>query len=116
MDTVQQLEQQRRAVLEQMQAIRSMQRGTVNEQYLKVPHKGRAQPVVCGPYYVLTSKRAGRTVSRRLTGPDQVAAARADVAAHRQFVELCQQFERLTEQLGHLERSGRVGQEKKRRS
>ena len=106
MDTVQQLEQRRRAILEQMAAIRSMRRGTVNQQYLRVPHKGRASPKLCGPYFVLTGKRAGRTVSQRLTSPQQVAAARADIAAHQRFVELCKEFEQLTEQLGQLERAG----------
>lgn len=115
MDTVQQLEQRRRAVLEQMLTIRSMQRGTVSQQYLKVPHKGQAA-ALCGPYYVLTRKQAGKTVSRRVPA-GQVEQARSDVAAHRRFVDLCQQFERLTEQLGQLERAGGgQGQEKKRRS
>jgi hypothetical protein len=115
MDTVQQVEQRRRAVLEQMGAIRSMRRGTVNEQYLKVPHKGRAAPTLCGPYYVLTRKQAGRTVSRRVPG-GQVEQARADVAAYRRFVDLCQQFEQLTEQLGPLERRSGADPGKKRRS
>ncbi len=116
MDTVQQLERRRRAVLKEMDSIRSMRRGTVTEQYLKVPHKGQAAPSLCGPYYVRTTKRAGKTVSQRVPA-GQVEQARADVAAHRRFVELCRQFEQLTEQLGQLERAGGgPGQEKKRRS
>lgn len=115
MDTVRRLEQQRRAVLEQMEAIRSMRRGTVNEQYVKVPHKGRTEPILRGPYYVLTTKRGGRTVSQRLTGPEQVAAARSDVAAYKRFVELCRRYEDLTEALGQLERGPGVGQKKERR-
>ena len=49
MDTVRQLEQRRQALLRQMGAIRSMRRGTINEQFLKVPHKGRPEPGLCGP-------------------------------------------------------------------
>ena len=116
MDTVQQLERRRDAVLEQMGSIRSMRSGTVNEQYLKVPHKGRAEPKLCGPYFLLTHKQAGRTVSRRLTSLEQVSAARADIAAHKRFVELCKQFEQLTEQLGQLERTSGQDPGKKRRS
>ena len=116
MDAVQQLERQRAAVVEQMLGIRAMQRGTVNQQYLKVPHKGRAEPARCGPYYVFSRKQAGRTVSRRVP-PGQVEQVRADVAAYRRFAALCQEFERLTEQLGQWERAGGgPGQEKKRRS
>jgi hypothetical protein len=116
MDTVQQLERRRDAVLEQMGSIRSMRSGTVNEQYLRVPHKGRPEPKLCGPYFLLTRKQAGRTVSQRLTSLEQVSTARADIAAHKRFVELCKEFERLTEQLGQLERAAAGGQEKKRRS
>ena len=114
MDTVQGLERRRNDVLEQMRAIRSMRRGTVNEQYLKVRHKGQSEPTRCGPYYVLSRKEGGRTVSQRLPAA-QVEQARSDVAAHRHFVELCQEFERLTEQLAQVERTGGgQGQEKKR--
>ena len=116
MDTVQQLERRREAIFEQMRSIRSMRRGTVNEQYLKVRHKGQTEPGRCGPYYVLTGKQGGRTVSQRLTRPEQLAAARADVAAHKRFVELCRQYEQLTEQLGQVERAAGGGQEKKRRN
>lgn len=115
MDTVQQLERRRDAVLEQMRSIRSMRSGTVSEQYLKVPRKGRSEPGLCGPYYLLSGKQGGKTVSQRLTSAEQVEQARADVAGHKRFVELCKQFERLTEQLGQVERSA-GGHEKKRRS
>ena len=114
MDTVEQVEQRREALLREMGAIRSMQRGTINEQYLRVPRKGRA-PGRRGPYYVLSRSEGGKTVSRRLTSPQQVAQAKADVAARQQFVAFCQEYERLTEQLGQLERTGAdIGPGKKR--
>lgn len=114
MDTVQGLERRRNEVLQQMLAIRSMRRGTVNEQYLHVPHKGQSDPARCGPYYVFSRKEGGRTVSQRLPAA-QVQQARDDVAAHRHFVEFCQEFERLTEQLAQVERTGGgQGQGKKR--
>lgn len=115
MDTVRQIEQRRDALLREMGAIRSMRRGTINEQFLNVPRKGRAERGRCGPYYVLSRSEGGKTVSRRLTTPQQVAQAREDVAAHERFVAVCQEYERLTEQLGQLEQAGGgLGQEKKR--
>jgi hypothetical protein len=115
MDTVRQIEQRREAVLREMAAIRSMRRGTINEQYLRVPHKGQPQAGRCGPYHVLSRSEGGKTVSQRLTSGQQLAQAKADVAAHRRFVELCREFEHLTEQLGQQERrAGGLCQEKKR--
>ena len=94
-----------------------MRRGPRNEQFLKVPHKGQPEPGRCGPYYVLSRRQDGKTVSQRLAGPPQVAQARAGVAAYQQFVELCREYERLTEPLGQVERAvGGRGQGKKRPS
>ena len=109
MNTVRQMEQRREAVLRELGAIRSMRRGTINEQFLTVPRKGRAQAGRCGPYYVLSRWEGGKTVSRRLTNPQQVTQARADMAAYQRFVALCREYERLTEQLGQLERAGAEG-------
>jgi hypothetical protein len=115
MDTAQQIEQRREALLREMAGIRSMQRGTISEQYLRVPHKGQAQAGRCGPYHVLARWERGKTVSRRLSTPQQVAQAKADVAAYRRFEALCQEFGRLTEQLGQLEQREAEGPGKKRR-
>jgi hypothetical protein len=115
MDTVQQIEQRREWILNQFRQIRSMRRGTINEQKLKVRHKGLAEPILRGPYYVLSRHVKGKTVSQRLTTSEQLQQARSDVVAHERFVTLCRQYEELTEQLGQLERGrGGLGQEKKR--
>lgn len=116
MSTIQELETQRNAVLAEIIAIRSMKRGTINEQFLKVPRKGKREPALRGPYYVLSRKEGRRTVSQRLKSPTELEQAQRDVAAHKRFVELCRQFEQLTEQLGELERrTGDTAPEKKRR-
>jgi len=116
MKTIKDIEAKRDAVLEQMRHIRSIRQGTVNEQYLKVRHKGKKEPVLRGPYHVITRKEGKKTVSERLTDPAELERARRDVEAHKHFVSLCREFERLTEQLGELERaSGSLDVEKKRR-
>ena len=115
MDTVQQLEARRNAVLEEMRSIRSMRRGTINEQYFKTRPKGKKGIVHQGPYYVLSKREGEKTLSKRLRSVAELQQAQKDVAEYKRFLGLCQQFERLTARLGELER-GEQGfeQEKKR--
>jgi hypothetical protein len=118
MDTIQELEAQRDALLAEMKSIRSMRRGTISEQYLRVFLKGQKQPAKRGPYYVFSRHDTGQkqTLSRRLSTPRELEEARRDVAARKKFVTLCQEFERLTERLGELERVPvELAEEKKRR-
>lgn len=105
------LEKRRKEVLDEMERIRSMCRGTVAEQFLKVPHKGKKDPVLRGPYYVFVRKEQGQNRSVRLTTPEQVEQARGDVERYRRFKQLCREFEELTEQLGVLERKATASEE-----
>jgi hypothetical protein len=118
MDTIHELEAKRDALLAEMKSIRSMRRGTINEQYLQVQHVTMRQPVKRGPYFVLSRFDPVRkkTISRRLTSPEEVEQAQIDVAAYKRYVALCDEFEGLTERLGELEHeSGSDREEKKRR-
>lgn len=114
MDTVQELEARRNAIIEQMRSIRSMRRGTISEQHFKTHLKGRKGVVLQGPYYVLSRRGGEKTVSKRLRSPVELEQARKDVAEHKTFLGLCQEFERLTARLGELERGEQgLEQEKK---
>ena len=114
MNTIEELEARRNAVLEEMRSIRCMRRGTINEQYFKTRLKGTKGITRQGPYYVFSRREGDKTVSKRLRAAD-LEQARKDVAGYRRFVGLCQEFERLTARVGELERgeSG-IEQEKKR--
>ncbi|MDI6763076.1 MAG: hypothetical protein QME83_08595 [Thermodesulfobacteriota bacterium] len=115
MDTVKQLEARRNRILEEMRSIRSMRRGTINEQYFKTRLKGRKGMVHQGPYYILSRREEERTVSRRLRSAAELQQAQKDVAEYKRFLGLCQEFEQLTARLGALERGGQgLEQEKKR--
>ena len=114
MDGIRELEARRDAILEQMRSIRSMRRGTINQQFLKVRLKGRKEPLLRGPYFVLSRREGNKTVSKRLTSPAQLQWARRQIEAHKRFVSLCKEFEVLTERLGQLEQSLEEGLKKKR--
>ncbi len=114
MNTILELETRRDGILEEMRSIRSMRRGTINEQYFKTRLKGKKAMVHQGPYYVLSKREGKKTVSRRLRVAE-VEQAQRDVAEYKRFLGLCQEFERLTARLGELERSEPgLEQEKKR--
>lgn len=98
------VEAKRRAILEQMQEIRSMRTGSVSEQYVSRKSKGTKHEVKLGPYYVWCRYSGERYVSQRLRSPEEVAQAYQDVANHKRFLALCKEFEELTQRLGQLER------------
>jgi len=101
----------RAEIAQEMLAIRAMRKGTINEQFLQVPRVGQA-PAERGPYYVISRRQGGKTVSKRLKPGAELEQARAEVAAYARFAALCQEFEQLTEQLAELDR-GAASVEKK---
>src|SRR5512139_1222514 len=116
MTLIQEIEARRNAILEEFRSLRSMKRGTINEQYFKGYLKGKKGIVTRGPYYVLSKREGAKTVSQRLVSPQELQGAQQDVAAYRRFVLLCREFEQLTEKLGELERqTSDLTEEKKRR-
>lgn len=110
MDLIGQIEGRRHEILEEMDAIRSMERATLNEQMLPVKHKGKKKPVLRGPYYVLARWENGKTHSRRVPR-EELAQVKQDVANHKHFMALSKEFEDLTQQLGQLERAQEADKE-----
>ena len=116
MNTVKEIDCKRKEILQQMGEMRSMRRGTINEQFFEVGQKGKREPVLRGPYYVLSRREGKKTVSKRLTSKEELERVRQDINAQKRFRKLCREFEELTERLGELERELDEGsREKKRR-
>lgn len=105
------LEQQRQSILRKMGGIRTMRRGTVSEQFLKVPHKGQAEPVRRGPYYLWQYWEHGKPMRRRLRRGPEVAAARKEVAAYKEFEQLCEHYVHVAEALAEAEREPLASEE-----
>lgn len=115
MNPTAEIEARRNAILEEMRSIRSLRRGTINEQHFKVALKGKRGTVLRGPDYVLSRWEGDRTVSKRLTTSAELEQARREVTEHRRFLALCQEFEGLTERFGELERRAPDMERKKNR-
>jgi hypothetical protein len=109
------IEDRRNALLEEMRSIRSMRRGTINEQYFKTYSKGKKEMKQQGPYYVLSRREGGKTVSQRMTSPAELEQARREVEAYKKFLLLCREFEQLTTRMGELERDNREMEREKKR-
>ena len=115
MKETKQIEDRRDALLEEMRSIRSMRRGTINEQYFKTYSKGKKEMKHQGPYYVLSRREGGKTVSQRMNSPAELEQARREVEEYKKFLLLCREFEHLTTRMGELERDNReIEREKKR--
>lgn len=104
MSNVRQVDARRKAILKEVNAMRSMKKGSINEQWFPVIRHGKKTDLMRGPYPVLTYKANNKTVSRRLSSKSELQHARRAVDNHKRFVALCKEFEQLTEQLGELER------------
>ena len=111
MDEIGKIEVRRREILKEMGEIRSMRKGSVTEQFLRVPQKGK-EPAKRGPYYTYTKKEKAKTVGRRLKAKE-VERFKDDVAAFHRFHGLCQEYAELTERLGDIEGTIGEGEEKK---
>jgi len=87
MDQITEMEAKREQLLRGLAAIKRMRRGSVVEQYYEV--KRRDGTVARqGPYYLYSYKEGGKTVSRRLSGPEESRRYREEIARFREFERL----------------------------
>jgi len=115
MEEVRSLEERREQILQEIGEIRAMRKGSIYEQYLKVKQKGQEEPVLRGPYWLYTRKERGKTVGERLSQAE-AEKFRAEVEAFHRFRSLGDEYAKITERLGELEREmGDESQEKKQR-
>ncbi len=98
---IQQLQQRRIHLIEQLSSLHQFRRGSISEQFVEsTTPKGTKRRR--GPYHLYTYKEKGKTVSRRLNDPTAIAAYRQQIAAFRQFQQLSAELLHLGEQLSDL--------------
>ena len=91
------LESRRQQVLKELAELGGMRRGSITEQFVESIGRDGVKKRR-GPYYVHTYKEKGKTVSRRLTDPQQVTLRQKQIDAFRRFQELTAELLRIGEQ------------------
>lgn len=94
------LRQQRENILQQIQAVDRLRRGTLSEQFFVRKRQGKT--IRHGPYFVLQCYLKGCKCSERVPA-EQAPQVKADVANYQLFQQLAEQFVQITEQITRLE-------------
>lgn len=93
------LRQKQQALLQQLQAIDRLRRGSLSQQFFKSPGRPAARR---GPYYVLQGFFRGQKFSERVP-QDQAAQVQQDVANYRRFQALAEDYVTVSDQLTRLQ-------------
>jgi len=108
------LKRKRDEILEKIGSIETFRRGTINEQYLKVSRKN-GEPVLKGPYYILSKSVKGKTVSERIK-PKDLENVKSDVASYSEFINLTTEFVEITEQITNTVRTSKSTDEEPKKN
>jgi hypothetical protein len=112
--SIPQLHAQRRALLHQIENLEQIRRGSITDQFVEAVRKDGSK-VRRGPYVLYSYKdKGGRTVSRRLKDPEQIAHYRRQIAAFHQFQQCTAQLLGLGEALSDRALADAEGQKKTR--
>lgn len=88
----------RQALLDQMQSVDRLRRGSLSKQFFKSDPAG---PATRGPYYVLQCFFRGKKCSQRIS-QDQAARVQQDVDNFRHFQTMADEFVSLSDQITRL--------------
>jgi hypothetical protein len=112
-ESLRQVRQRRKELLAQLAVIEQMRRGSLVPQMFEAVRKDGTK-VRRGPYTLYTSKEKGKTVSRRITDPEQVLRYREQIQAFRRFEMLANELVRAGEKISDLVLSDEAELKKKR--
>jgi len=112
MKTIEELEYQKNELVSKIQELETMRRGTISEQYLKVPRKNK-EASLRGPYYVFAKNLNGKTVSSRINSFEELELLKQDVENYKRFNDLSKEFVSVMEAITDIKRSGSTTDSKK---
>jgi hypothetical protein len=94
----------RREIVQEIDEIKSMRKGTLNTRYNKVKNK-KGEEVLNGPYYVLTKKGTGnKTISEPITA-DAAPRVQDEVDNYKRFRRLTDEYMDVCEELSQFSAS-----------
>jgi hypothetical protein len=96
------LRQKRERVLQDMQAIDRLRRGSLSQQFFKAPPGQTGQR---GPYFILQGFFHGQKFSERIPA-EQAAVVQEQVDNYRRFQSLAEQYVTLSDEITRLESNG----------
>lgn len=100
------LESDRTALLRQIAALEDMRPGSVNVVFQRCGkptcHCAQPKDPGHGPYFQLTSKQQGKTVTQALSQPAAVKKAEKEIAEFRNFETLCQSLVAVNQKICQL--------------
>jgi hypothetical protein len=98
---IQHLREQRRQLLEQLQDLEEVRRGSIVEQYVVATRKDGGKKRR-GPYVLYSYKEKGRTVSRRLTTKTDIPRYQDQIENFRRFQHITAELLRIGERISDL--------------
>ena len=97
--TLDTLRQRQQGLLQQLQAIDRLRRGSLSQQFFKSPGRPATRR---GPYYVLQGFLRGKKFSERVP-QDQAAQVQQDVDNYRRFQALAEEYVTVSDQIARLQ-------------
>ena len=92
------LRQQQQELLQQLQSIDRLRRGSLSQQFFKVPGRSASRH---GPYFVLQGFFRGKKFSERVP-QEQASQVQQDVDSYRRFQALAEDYVTVTDQITRL--------------
>jgi transposase len=99
-DSIAELKLKRDQILQEIQSIDRLRRGSLSEQFFDRKRDGKK--VRLGPYFVLQCFLKGTKCSERIQ-PDHAEQIRNEVANYQRFKDLADQFVEVTDRITRLE-------------
>jgi len=96
-------EKERKALVKNIGQIKGMRRGSVSEQLFRVKLKGKKGFSRRGPYYIHTTKIAGKTIGKRIR-PEEVKKYRKEINNFRKFQKLTRRLVEVCEEICRMRR------------